>query len=87
MRYEYGTLTVRVPGFAITRKRRRKVYSRTYEIHLRGNATDLDPEPIMNVPDYLCEDVNEDQTLGEPLKVIHRETWTKKCEWEYYEEN
>ena len=86
-RYEYGTSTIIAPGVSITRKKRRIVYTRTYEIHLRGNTADLDPEPIMSIPDFLCEEAVEDQTLCEPLKVIHRETWTKRGKWEYYEEN
>ena len=86
-RYEYGTTTIILWGNSLIRKKRRMIDTQTWEIHYFGSAAQLNPDPVLDIDGYNCEEAYEEQTLGQPLIVLHRETWTKRGKWEYYEEN
>lgn len=84
-RYEYGTSTIVLWGTSLIRKKRRVIDTQTWEIHLKPSGS-LTPTPLINLADYQCEEVVEERDFNSPHLVIHRETWTKRGDWEYYTE-
>ncbi len=71
------------------RKRGRQIFTQTWEVRLHNDGemrTDsLVPSSSINATatGWQAEEVTEQKSYESPFIIIHRETWTRKGQWQF----